>query len=180
MELKKIILLASFLIFIFSCSEVIENQIPDQSIVFTWDHDPYDDTLGSVTETIGGLMVTVTAPLSIHKHSMGYMDIIDTDGNSKDNVVVSYHAESTITFVFNKPLRVISIMALSGDNEPIEYTFTPLDGNNTFVKQTLTKGKNVAHAHVILNWDLVSSFTVTSSMTLFGFDNLEVVEHSMP
>jgi hypothetical protein len=108
---------------------------------------------------------------------VGYFDILDNDNISDGNVVVSFRHESTITFVFSKPVMVESIIALSGDNKDIIYTFTPLETNNSVVTQALSPGIDVAFATVNLNWGNITSFTVTSSTsTLFGFDYLVVID----
>ncbi len=146
----------------------------EESIIFTWDNNPFDDRSGTVTETVDGITVVVTSPLSNHNHSVGFMDIVDADGNSKDNVVVSYHPESSITFTFSTPVYVESIVAMSGENHNIIYTFIPLEGGNDPIVKELISGKNVAAAFVDFNWTLITSFTVTSSDTLFGFDYLTV------
>ncbi len=172
--MKKITLIIAVLFTIISCINEEEDNVISQSIVFTWDNNPFDDGLGIVTETVDGITVTVTSPLSSHKHSVGFMDIVDADGNSKDNVVVSYHPESSITFTFSQPVSVTSIVAMSGENQNITYTFLPLEDGNAPIAKNLIPGKNVAAAFVDFNWTLITSFTVTSSDTLFGFDYLIV------
>ena len=129
-----------------------------------------EDGSGVVTETIDGITVTVSTSASV-----GHFRMSDTDGTI-GNVVLSYHKETSITFTFNKPVMVTSILALARPNLPIEFTFTPTDDSNPIVKQVLTIGENVASASVLLNWSLVSSFTVSSLETLYGFDHLVVVD----
>lgn len=179
----KIILVSIVSFSLFACSnnipDLINNENISENIIFTWDINPFDDNLGSVTETIGNLTVTVTAPLSEHSHSVGYFDILDFDNISDGNVVVSFHKESAITFEFSKPVMVESIIALSGDNKDVIYTFTPLETNNSVVTQALSSGIDIASARINLNWDNITSFTVTSSTaTLFGFDFLTVIDSS--
>lgn len=172
--MKKSILIIIALFFFFNCYNEDEDNVISQSIVFTWDNDPFDDGSGTVTETVDGITVTVTSPLSNHNHSVGFMDIVDADGNSKDNVVVSYHPETSIKFTFSTPVYVTSVVAMSGENQNITYTFLPLEDGNAAFAKNLIPGKNVASATVDFNWTLITSFTVTSSLTLFGFDYLVV------
>jgi hypothetical protein len=170
--MRKIALIIVILFTSFSCSNDEENLSADQSITFNWDTAPIEDGSGVVTETIDGITVTVSASSSV-----GHFRLSDTDG-SIGNVVLSYHKETSITFSFNKPVMVTSILALAKPNLPIEFTFTPSDDSNSVVKQVLIIGENVSYATVILNWTLVSSFTVSSTETLYGFDHLVVVDPS--
>ena len=178
--MKKIFLFHIVAFLFFTCSSNIPDSINGNKIVFTWDENPFDDTVGTVTETIADLTVTVTAPLSEHTHSVGYFNILDFDNFSNGNVVVSFHKETSMTFTFNKPVNVETILALSGDNNKIDYTFTPLESNNNdVVFQTLNLGVDVSHVTAKLNWSNITSFTVTSSTpTHFGFDFLTVIDSS--
>lgn len=168
---KTALIIAVFFTF-FSCSKDEVAIVKDPSITFNWDTAPIEDGSGVVTETIDDITVTVSTSTSV-----GHFRLSDTDG-SIGNVVLSYHKETSITFTFNKPVMVNSILALARPNLPIEFTFTPLDGSNPVVKHVLTRGENVASATVILNWSLVSAFTVSSLETLYGFDNLVIVDPS--
>ncbi|PHQ56372.1 MAG: hypothetical protein COC16_03465 [Lutibacter sp.] len=172
--MKLSILFFSAFISLIGCSDVPNDETIVQDIIFTWDNDPFDDSSGTVTETVDGITVTVTAPLSNHKHSVGFMEIVDADANSKNNVVVSFHQETSIKFTFSIPVHVKSIVAMSGENRNITYTFLPLEDGNVSFTKNLTRGKTVAAATVDFNWTLITSFTVTSSYTLFGFDFLVV------
>lgn len=166
---KTVLILALFFTFL-SCLKDEVSTEKDSGITFNWDTAPIEDGSGVVTETIDGITVTVSTSLSV-----GHFRLSDTDG-SIGNVVLSYHKETSITFSFNKPVMVTSILALARPNLPIEFTFTPSDNSNPIVKQVLTRGENVAFASVLLNWSLVSSFTVSSLETLYGFDQLVVVD----
>ncbi len=170
MEVRKITFIIAILFAFFSCSK--EEVKPEEvnSITFNWDTAPIEDGSGVVTETINGITVTVSTSASV-----GHFRLSNTDG-SIGNVVLSYHKETSITFTFNKPVMVTSILALARPNLPIEFTFTPSDDTNAIVKKVLIRGENVASASVILNWSLVSSFTVSSLETLYGFDHLIVVD----
>jgi len=172
--MKISIIFISVLLSLGGCIIDPDDETIQESIIFTWDNDPFDNGSGTVTETVDGITVTVTSPLSNHKHSVGFMDIADADGNSKDNVVISYHPETSIKFTFSTPVYVTSIVAMSGENQNITYTFLPLEDGNAAFAKNLTPGKNVASATVDFNWTLITSFSVTSSLTLFGFDYLVV------
>ncbi len=172
--MKISIIFISVLLSLGGCIIDPDDETIQESIIFTWDNDPFDNGSGTVTETVDGITVTVTSPLSNHKHSVGFMDIVDADGNSKDNVVISYHPETSIKFTFSTPVYVTSIVAMSGENQNITYTFLPLEDGNAAFAKNLTPGKNVASATVDFNWTLITSFSVTSSLTLFGFDYLVV------
>ena len=168
--MKKTALIIALFFTFFSCSKDEVSTVKDSSITFNWDTAPIEDGSGVVTETIDGITVTVSASSSV-----GHFRLSDTDG-SIGNVVLSYHKETSITFSFNKSVMVTSILAFAKPNFPIEFTFTPSDNSNPIVKKVLTRGENVASALVLLNWSLVSSFTVSSLETLYGFDHLVVVD----
>ena len=173
-KMKTSILFISVLLFLIGCVVDEDNETIEEDIIFTWDKDPFDDRLGTVTETVNGITVTVTSPLSNHKHSVGFIDIENIFINAQNNSVVGYHLETSITFTFSKPVYVKSIVAMSSENQHITYTFSTLeDGNAPFAKN-LIPGRNVAKAIVEFDWTRITSFTVTSSETLFGFDNLIV------
>lgn len=154
-----------------SCStESTEDNIPVdiEIITFTFDNAP-TYSFDKVSETIDGITVTVS------DGSLNLRDIGGTDGSS-GNVVISNNLQSSITFSFNKPVMVSSILALSGNNFDIEYTFTPTGGNNSVVTKFLSEGDKVATTSVNLNWTYVTSFKVTSRLSLYGFDNLKVID----
>lgn len=172
---KKSILIVWMLLCLLGCSVETEELDTESFITFTWDNQPFDNGKGSVTETMEGVIVTVTSPLSTHNHSVGFMDIIDQDGNSKDNVIVSYHPETSIRFTFSQPIILKSLIAMSGENKAITFTLTPIEAGNSTIVQELIPGKNVAAAKVEFNWTEITSFTVTATPNLFGFDNMIIV-----
>ena len=174
--MKKITLITAVLFTIMSCYHEEEDKIVSQNIVFTWDNDPFDDGSGTVTETVNGITVTATSPLTSHNHSVGFMDLDNPySRNTGNNILLSYHQETSIKFTFSKPVYVESIVAMSGENKEIIYTFIPLEDGNTPIVKKLIPGKSVAKALVDFNWEApITSFTVTSSDTLFGFDYLTV------
>lgn len=169
--MKKIVLIIGVLFTFLSCSigSTEEDIAVDIDIItFTFDNAPTNN-FEKISETIDGITVTVS------NGSLNLRDIGGTDGSS-GNVVISNNLQSSITFSFNKPVMVSSILALSGNNFAIEYTFTPTEGNNSVVTKVLSEGDNVARASVNLNWTYVTSFTVTSRLSLYGFDNLKVID----
>ncbi len=169
--MKKIVLIIGVLFTFLSCStgSTEEDIAVDIDIItFTFDSDP-TNSFEEVSETIDGITVTVS------NGSLNLRNIGGTDGSS-GNVVISNNLQSSITFSFNKPVMVSSILALSGNNIDIEYTFTPTGGNNSVVTKFLNEGDEVARASVNLNWAYITSFTVTSRLSLYGFDNLKVID----
>jgi hypothetical protein len=78
-----------------------------------------------------------------------------------------------MTFSFSSPVSVKSIYAIesSGASE-VTWTYTPIGGSNTSVTDDISDGSHVVN----LNWDKVTSFTVTTSNTesWFAFDDLVV------
>lgn len=167
---KKVLFIGVLFTFLSCSTGSMEDNNPVEIdiITFTFDNDP-TYSFEEVSETIDGITVTVS------NGSLNLRNIGGTDGSS-GNVVISNNLQSSITFSFNKPVMVSSILALSGNNIAIEYTFTPAGGNNSAVTKFLNEGDEVATASVNLNWTYVTSFTVTSRLSLYGFDNLKVID----
>lgn len=119
---------------------------------------------GTITETVNGIGVTVSGDSSYSLTDYG-----GASGTS-GNVVLSNATRTSITFTFDQPVVVNSILAIEGTGANIDYTFTPTGGTNDPVTASLVSGVTA----VSLNWISVTSFTVTSSGAEFGFDNLSV------
>lgn len=120
---------------------------------------------GTITETVNGIGVTVSGGSSYSVTDYG-----NASGTS-GNVILSNATRTAITFTFDDPVVVNSILALEGNDANIEYTFTPTGGtNNDPVTASLVSGVTA----VRLNWIGVTGFTVTSFGAAFGFDNLSV------
>jgi hypothetical protein len=126
---------------------------------------------GTITETVNGIGVTVSGD-----SSYGLVDYGGASGTS-GNVIVSNADRTAITFTFDQPVVVNSILALDGNGADIDYTFIPIDGDtNNPVTASLVAGVT----GVSLNWTNVTSFTVTSSGSKFSFDNLSVTRIGSP
>ncbi|SHJ18953.1 Por secretion system C-terminal sorting domain-containing protein [Mesonia phycicola] len=137
-------------------------QITMAQTTFEWE--TATDNGDNVTETIDGITATFS----------GLPDLTITNCGgcfgSSNNLVVSDGTNNgmSVTFAFSETVNVNTILAIDGNGANIDYTFTPTGGNNSIVVASLTNGS----ASVDLNWTDVTSFTVTSSGSLFGFDNL--------
>ena len=133
-------------------------------ITFEWE--TAVDNGDNVSETISGITATLSGLPDI--------DIVNCGGcfGSTNNLVVSQLTTNgtSVTFTFSEPSEVTSILAIDGNGSSIDYTFTPTGGSNSAVVASLISGS----ASVNLNWTDVTSFTITSSGSLFGFDNLVV------
>ncbi|MFI0428769.1 T9SS type A sorting domain-containing protein [Mariniflexile sp. HMF6888] len=129
---------------------------------FEWE--TANNTGGTITETVNGIGVTVSGDSSYALTDYG--GALGTSGN----VVLSNATRTSITFTFDQPVVVNSILAIEGTGANIDYTFTPTGGTNDPVTASLVSGVTA----VSLNWIGVTSFTVTSSGAEFGFDNLSV------
>lgn len=125
---------------------------------------------GTISETVNGIGVTVSGDSSYSLADYG-----GASGTS-GNVIVSNANRTSITFTFDQPVVVNSILALEGTGANIDYTFTPTGGDNSAVTKSLVSGATT----VTLNWSSVTSFTVTSSGSAFGFDNLSVTGIGSP
>lgn len=119
---------------------------------------------GTITETVNDIGVTVAGDTSY-----ALTDYVNASGTS-GQVILSNATRTSITFTFNQPVVVHSILALEGTSADIDYTFTPIGGNNAPVTKALVSGVTT----VSLNWISVTGFTVTSTGGQFGFDNLSV------
>lgn len=121
---------------------------------------------GTITEIVNGIGVEVAGDASYTLTDYGGIS------GTSDNVVLSNANRTSITFTFDQPVVVNSILALEGSGTDIDYTFTPTGGNNnSVVVASLVSGATA----VPLNWIGVTSFTVTASGAEFGFDNLSVM-----
>lgn len=154
--INKTTLLITFLLFNL-------NSISAQA-TFNWD--TAIDNGDNVTETISGITATFSGLPDIN--------IVDCGGcyGSTGNLVVSQSTSNgtSVTFTFSEPLQVNSILAIDGNGANIDYTFTPTGGSNSIVVASLISGT----LPVSLNWTDVTSFTVTSSGSLFAFDDLSI------
>lgn len=131
---------------------------------FDWDTAAIDNG-DNVTETINEITTTFSGTPAI--------TILNVDGfgGSTGNIVASTDGEETttnVTFNFSESVDINSILALEGYEGNIDFTFTPSGGSNPTVVASLINGV----AQVNLNWTGVTSFTVTSTGALYGFDNL--------
>ena len=150
---------------------ILNTQNSIAQTIFEWE--TATDNGDNVTETLDGITATFS----------GLPDItfIDCDGclGSTNNIVVSEQTYDgmSVTFTFSEPVIVNSILAIDGNIviSDIDYTFTPTGGNNSMIIASLTNGS----ASVDLNWTEVTSFTVTSVGSLFGFDDLYINDSSL-
>ncbi|MFI0431061.1 T9SS type A sorting domain-containing protein [Mariniflexile sp. HMF6888] len=150
--IKKITLLSAF--FILSAVTAQTN--------FGWE----TAEVSLITETISGITTTVTM---VGSGDSGIVDIGESSGNiATSSIKPPGTPISTAIFNFSEPININSIVALEGVGADIDYTFTPSGGTNPIVVASLVNGV----ASVNLNWTDVTSFTVTSSGSIFGFDDL--------
>lgn len=138
---------------------------------FGWDSNTVFVNSNEVTETINEITATFI--------STETPEILDAGGygGTSGNIVISSLETSSnkVTFTFSTSVDVNSILALEGNAQNIDYTFTPTGGNNSPVTASLVNGA----AEVQLNWTDVTSFTVTSAGGFFGFDNLVVKKSTL-
>ena len=124
------------------------------------------DSGNFVTETLDGITATF--------FGLEDIDIVDCGGcfGSTANLVVSQGTTdgTSVSFLLSEPATINSILAIDGNGNDIDYTFTPSGGNNPTVVASLVAGS----ATVTLDWTNIASFTVSSTGSLFGFDNLEI------
>ncbi|MCF6307761.1 MAG: T9SS type A sorting domain-containing protein [Flavobacteriaceae bacterium] len=146
-------------------------QVQDTIAQTTFEWETATDNGDNVTEILDGITATFS----------GLPDITVTDCGgcfgSTNNLVVSDGITDgmSVSFTFSEPVIVNSILAIDGNSANIDYTFTPTGGSNSTVIESLTNGS----ASVTLNWTDVISFTVTSTGSLFGFDDLYINDSSL-
>lgn len=137
----------------------------------TFEWETATDNGDNVTEIIDGITATFSGLPDI--------TIADCDGcfGSTNNLVVSDGTTNgmNVTFTFSEPVIVNSILAIDGNSANIDYTFTPTGGTNSTVIASLIDGS----LSVDLNWTEITSFTVSSYGSLFGFDNLYINDESL-
>jgi hypothetical protein len=141
-----------------------QTQITMAQTIFEWE--TAIDNGNNVTETLDGVTATFSGLPDITIANCGGCF------GSSNNFVVSDATPNgmSVTFTFSETVIVNRILAIDGTSANIDYTFTPTGGNNSVVVASLTNGS----ASVDLNWTDVTSFTVTSPGSLFGFDNLYI------
>ncbi|OMP29841.1 T9SS type A sorting domain-containing protein [Mangrovimonas sp. DI 80] len=129
-----------------------------------------------------------TAPSGAAKTKSETIDGITITGSCRDgNVTLGsssphggsgkfFHSQYTNSteFSFNTPVNLISIIAMSYSDPDITYTFTPFGGDNTPVIVTL----DYHHATVELNWEGVTSFTISSEAKEFAWFDDIIVENT--
>jgi len=150
--IKKITLISTFLLF---------NTLYSQT---SFEYETATDNGDNITETINGITVTTS-----------YTDIEIIDGarflgSTATNIAASSTINTLATFTFSEPVDITSILALEGTRNTIDYTFTPTGGTNSSITASLASGV----ASVTLNWSDITSFTVSSTGTNYGFDNLVI------
>ncbi len=132
---------------------------------FNWDTAPINN-VGNITETINGITTTFTGLSTTSFFDPGGF------GGSSGNIVISSSASTastSVSFSFSEAVDVVSILALEGlVGVNVDFTFTPVGGSNSPVIASLVDRA----AAVNLNWTDVTSFTVSSEGSVFGFDNL--------
>ncbi|WP_207764251.1 T9SS type A sorting domain-containing protein [Hanstruepera neustonica] len=122
----------------------------------------------SITETINGVTVAFIGD---------DLSIVDVSGYSPgayigggyDNVIRA-SVTSSVTFIFSEAVDIVSILT-SRSNYPVNHIFTPTGGSNNVVTTTSTAYPSTVN----LNWENVTSFTVSTDAASFGFDNLRII-----
>lgn len=119
----------------------------------------------TITETITDITVTLSGDPDL--------ELFDPNGFGGTNgmVALTQNTITSVTFTFDQPLVVNSIIAIESFGNSVDYTFTPTGGSNSPVTVSLTDG---AVPTINLNWVNVTSFTVTAAGAAFGFDDLSV------
>ena len=142
---------------------------PIPPTIFDWDTNATVNA-ADVTEEIGGITVTTTADVANDQWSL--IDLGAVVGSTGDIIFNNSSDPSIVTFTFSEPVDVNSIYAIEGGSlaEHV-YTFIPDGDMSREIVATLTGGAT----DVALNWEAVTSFTVTRSENgFFAFDNLSV------
>ncbi|WP_053991243.1 T9SS type A sorting domain-containing protein [Mangrovimonas sp. TPBH4] len=123
----------------------------------------------SKSETVDGITLTATTPGGTT--NMTIASNISFQGAS--GKALQCHTSSTI-FTFDTPVNITSIVVMSYITpNGLNFTLTPEGGDNEV--ETVETSNFSATAE--LNWENVTSFTVTSPITTALFDNL-IVENA--
>jgi len=139
---------------------------PPSQTVFKWrtatnNGSTITETINGITATFSGSNLNIT---DVSQYIQGQYA-----GVGYDNVI-NASTNTNVTFSFSEPVDVISIMA--SNSYPNEITFTPNGGNNNVVSS------NVDSSKIILNWQNITSFTVSTTGSYFGFDHLRTINSS--
>lgn len=141
-------------------------------ITFGWE--TATENGNTITETIDGITVTYTgtndevSDLFINTPS-GYC-------GSSNKVIWENTLTTLVTFSFDQPVDIISILPMNGNMLSNTYTFTPQEGSSN--SPVVVSVVNGCAPTVELNWTNVTSFTVTTpTNNQFGFDNLVVLKY---
>ena len=134
---------------------------------FDWDNPAPIDSGNIITQTKDGILCTFIGDEFATIENVGGL------GGSTGNIVRVGNDVSSVTFTFDQPINVVSILAIDGSSglSANTFTFTPTGGSNSVVTAD-NVGQSVS---VALNWTGVTSFTVETDVdVLLGFDNLIV------
>ncbi|WP_115900405.1 beta strand repeat-containing protein [Tenacibaculum gallaicum] len=135
--------------------------------VFDWE--TAVDNGPNVTQTVSGIIVTVTA-------SSGDITYVDGAGynGSSGNIIAppSANVDASMTVSFNQAVDIATVFALDADaTTGSTWTFTPTGGSNSPVDEFVPHNAGVT---VNLNWTNVTSFIITTSQSVesFGLDDI--------
>ena len=125
----------------------------------------------SISETIDGITVTLSENVQLEAWAPW--------GGSTGTNVIHRIADNTspVTFVFDQPVDVHSILPLESGSRTVDYVFTPTGGNNPQVTVSLVDGFAPNQESIDLNWVNVTSFAVQvlgNNPIAYAFDNLSV------
>ncbi|WMI70217.1 T9SS type A sorting domain-containing protein [Mangrovimonas sp. YM274] len=122
----------------------------------------------SKSETIDGITLTATTPGGTTNMTVGSAVFPGLSGKS-----LQCYTSSTI-FTFDTPVNITSMVLVSFyTEEDFPFTLTPEGEEN----EAVTVENSEYSATATLNWENVTSFTVTSPITFAIFDNL-IVENA--
>ncbi|MEP5341646.1 MAG: T9SS type A sorting domain-containing protein [Algibacter sp.] len=140
------------------------NAVSAQTI-FGWE--TATDNGAIITETIDGITVELSGDTDLEiltNNPTGF-------GGTTANVALTQNIITSVTFTFDQPVVVNSIIPIDAAGDTVDYIFTPTGGSNVPITASLVQGESPT---INLNWVNVTSFTVTSTGAGFGFDNLSV------
>ena len=137
---------------------------PPSQTVFKWRTATNNGT--TITETINGVTVTFTGTNPVILDVSGFPAGSYIGGGTDNVIQASSNSNGNVSFNFSEPVDIISIMASNG-NFYDTHTFTPTGGNNDVVITT-----RYASGTVFLNWEGITSFSVSNITSYFGFDDL--------
>ena len=135
----------------------------------TFDWETASGVVNGVNQTVSGITATYTTSSG----TASFSDDYDGFAGSSGVIVFPTNSQNTSASVsFSQPVNIATIFAFDADGQGgSDWTFTPIGGSNSNVVQSIS---NQTGSTVTVNWENVTSFTITSSLgdEAYGLDDI--------